>query len=114
MQCASLCVEERGFSGGVGVGEGSAAEEQTTIHIVMDPVQGLALEMPEACPVNMLDLVHIRAGLAGKHWPEAGRMIPAHWLSSGPDPFGRNLAQSARTKSDPGWFCIILSGTSVE
>ena len=95
-------MEERGLSGGVGVWEGSAAEEQTTIHIVMDPAQGLALEMPEACPVNML--VHIQAGLAGKHWPEAGWMIPAHWLSSGPDPFGQNLAQSARTKSDPGWL----------
>ena len=25
-----------------------------------------------------------------------------------------DLAQSASTKSDPGWFCTILSGTSVE
>ena len=28
--------------------------------------------------------------------------------------FGANLTQSARTKSDPRWFCTILSGTSVE
>ena len=61
-------------------------------------------------PVNMPDPIRIRAGSAGKHWPEAGRMILAQWLSSGPDPFGQNLAQSARTKSDPGWFCTILSG----
>ena len=31
-------------------------------------------------------------------------MILAHWPASGPDPFGQNLTQSARTKSDPGWF----------
>ena len=28
--------------------------------------------------------------------------------------FGPNLTQSARTKSFLGWFCTILSGTSVE
>ena len=39
-------------------------------------------------PVNMPDPIRIRAGSAGKHWPEAGRMIPAHRLASGPDPFG--------------------------
>ena len=65
-------------------------------------------------PVNMPDLIRIRSGSAGKHWPEAGRMIVAHWLTSGPDPFGQNLTQSARIKSDPGWFCTILPGTSVE
>ena len=74
-------------------------------------------------PVNMPDPICIRAGSAGKRWPEAGRMILAHWLASGPDPFGllpdrirlaQNLTQSARTKSDPGWFCTILSWTSVE
>ena len=107
-------MEERGFGGGVGVGEGSVAEEQTTIHTVMDPAQGLALETPEACPVNMPDPIRVRSGSAGKHWPEAGRMIVAHRLASGLDPFGQNLTQSDRTKSDPGWFCIILSGTSVE
>ena len=62
----------------------------------------------------MPDLIRIRAGSAGKHWPEVGRMILAHRLASGPDPFGQNLTQSARTKSVPGWFCTILSGTSVE
>ena len=62
----------------------------------------------------MPDPIRIRSGSAGKHWPEAGRMILAHWLASGPDPFGQNLTQSARNKSDPGWFCTILSGTSVE
>ena len=53
-------------------------------------------------PVNMPDPIRIRAGSAGNHWPEAGRMILVHWLASGPDPFGQNLAQSARTKSGPG------------
>ena len=67
-----------------------------------------------ADPVNMLDPIHIRSGSAGKHWPEAGQMILAHWFASAPDPFGQNLTQSARTKSDPGWFCTILYRTSVE
>ena len=31
-------------------------------------------------------------------------MILVHWLASGPDPFGQNLTQSARTKLDLGWF----------
>ena len=65
-------------------------------------------------PVNMPDPIGIRSGLGGKHWPEAGRMISAHRLASGPDPFGQNLTQSARTKSDPGWFCTRLSGSSVD
>ena len=64
--------------------------------------------------LNMPDPIRIRYGSAQKHWPEAGRMILAHWLASGPDPFGPNLTQSARTKSDPGWFCTILFGTSAE
>ena len=58
-------------------------------------------------PVNMPDPIRIRSRSAGKHCPEAGRMIVAHWLASGPDPFGQNLTQSARTKSDLRWFCII-------
>ena len=62
----------------------------------------------------MPDSIRLRSGSAGKHWPEAGRMVLAHRLASGPDPFGQNLTQSARTKSDPGWFCTVLSGTSVE
>ena len=66
------------------------------------------------CPVNMPDPIRIRSGSAWQHWPEAGRMIVAHRLGSGPDPFGQTLTQSARTKSDPGWFCTVLSGTSVE
>ena len=53
-------------------------------------------------PVNMPDLIRIRAGSDGKRWPEAGHMILVHRLSSGPDPFGQKLTQSARTKSDPG------------
>ena len=65
-------------------------------------------------PVNMPDPIRNRSGLAGKHWPEAGRMILAHRPASGPDPFGQNLAQSARTKSDPSWFCTILSGMSAD
>ena len=36
----------------------------------------------------MPDLIRIQAGLVGKHGPEVGRMILAHWLASGPDPFG--------------------------
>ena len=47
--------------------------------------------------VNMPDPIRIRSGSAGKHWPEAGRMILAHRLASGPDPFGQNLTQSAKT-----------------
>ena len=62
----------------------------------------------------MPDPIRIRSGSAGKYWPEVGRMILAHWLASGPDPFGQNLTQSARTKSDPGSFCTILFGMSVE
>ena len=54
------------------------------------------------------------AGSAGKHCPKAIRMILAHGVASGSDPFGQNLTQSAKTKSDPGWFCTILSGMSVE
>ena len=61
-------------------------------------------------PVNMLEPICMWVGSAGKHWPEAGRMILAHWLSSGPDPFGQNLAQSARTKSDLGWFAQYYPG----
>ena len=64
-------------------------------------------------PVNTLDLICIRSRSGGKHWPEVGRMILAHRLASGPDPFGQNLTQSARTKSDLGWFCTVLSGSSV-
>ena len=45
-----------------------------------------------------------------KHWPEASPMILAHQLASGPGPFGPNLTQSARTKSDPGWFWTICQG----
>ena len=28
----------------------------------------------------MPDPIRIRSGSAGRHWPETGRMIPAHWL----------------------------------
>ena len=62
----------------------------------------------------MPDQIRIRSGSAGKHWPEADRVILAHRLVSGPDPFGQNLTQSARTKPDPGWFCTVLSWTSVD
>ena len=62
----------------------------------------------------MLDLICIRSRSGGKHWPEAGRMILAHQLASGLDPFGQKLTQSARTKSDLGWFCTVLSGSSVD
>ena len=63
----------------------------------------------------MPDLIRIWSGSGGKHWPEAGRVILAlHTLASGPDPFVQNLTQSARTKPDPGWFCTVLSGSSVD
>ena len=62
----------------------------------------------------MPDPIHTQSGSTGKHWPEAGWMILARWLAFGPDPFGQNLTQSARIKSDPGRFCTVLSGTSVE
>ena len=65
-------------------------------------------------PANIPDPIRIRSGSAGKHWPEAGRMTHVHRLASGPDPCGQNLTQSARTKSDPGWFGTVLSRTSVE
>ena len=67
-----------------------------------------------ANPVNMPDPIRIRLGSAGKQWPEAGRMILAHRLACGPYPLDQNLTQSARPKSDPGCFCTVLSGTSVE
>ena len=62
----------------------------------------------------MPDLIHIQSGSAGKHRPEASWMILAHRLASGPDLFGKNPPQSTRTKLDPGWFCTVLSRTSVE
>ena len=58
----------------------------------------------------MPDPIRIRFGSAGKLWPEGGRMILAHWLASGPDPFGQNLTQSARTQSDPGGFARYYPG----
>ena len=65
-------------------------------------------------PVNMPDPIHIQSRSAGKHWLEVGRMILAHRIASGPDPFGQKLTQSARTKSDLGLFCTVLSEMSVE
>ena len=62
-------------------------------------------------PVNMLDLICIRYGSAWKLWTEAGQVILIHWLASRPDPQGKTLTQSARTKSDLGWFCTIWSGS---
>ena len=32
----------------------------------------------------------VRSGSDRKHWPEAGPMILAHRLASGPDPFSQN------------------------
>ena len=65
-------------------------------------------------PVNMQDPICIRSRSPGKHWPEVGQMVLAHWLASRLDPFGQNLTQSARTKSDLGWFCTVLSWLSAE
>ena len=39
----------------------------------------------------MPDQIRIRSGSTRKRWPEAGRMILAHWLASGLDPFGQSL-----------------------
>ena len=87
---------------------------EQAMNMVKDISHRYSTEHPVRVPVNITDPIRIRPGLAGKHWPEAGRMILAHRHASGPDPFGQNVTQSARTKSDPGWFCTILSGTSVE
>ena len=54
--------------------------------------------------VNMLDPVCMRYRSAQKRWPEAGLIIPAHWLASGPDSFGQNLTRSAKTKLDLCWL----------
>ena len=66
-------------------------------------------------PVNMLDSVYIWPGLAGNHWPDGwsgtdDSCTPACFRTGSiwPKP------DTARTKSDPCWFCTILSGTSVE
>ena len=42
--------------------------------------------IPNTFPVNMPDLIRIWSRLAQKHWPEAGPIILAHRLASGPDP----------------------------
>ena len=39
----------------------------------------------------MPDQIRIRSGSTRTRWPEAGRMILAHWLASGLDPFGQSL-----------------------
>ena len=59
-------------------------------------------------PVNMLDPIRIRPGSAGKHWPEAGQMILAHWLASRLDPFGQNLTQSELNQIQAGFtqYCL--------
>ena len=46
----------------------------------------------------------VRLGSAQERWPEVSLMILAHRLAYGPEPFGPNLTQSARTKSDLGQF----------
>ena len=80
--------------------------------LAFSPVQQAAPDCDQTpCtgfPLNMPDPIRIRSGSAGKQWPEADRMFVAHRLASGPDPFGQNLTQSARAKSDPGWFCTII------
>ena len=47
-----------------------------------------------SCPENMQDPIQIWPRLAGKHWPEVGRMILAHRLAFRPDPFGQNLTRN--------------------
>ena len=62
----------------------------------------------------MPDPIHIQFRPDWKCWPEADQMILAHWLAFGLDLIGQNLTQLARTQLDPGWFCTIWSGPSVE
>ena len=57
--------------------------------------------------------------IAGKHWPEAGRMILAHRLASVPDPFGQNLTQPEQNRIRAGFAqyypgCLWKNGTDSE
>ena len=88
--------------------------EMVTCATVSPHLYILSYMYTSVVPVNMSDPIRIRSGSGGKHWPEASRTILVHRLASGPDPFGQNLTQSARTKPGPGWFCTILFGSSVD
>ena len=46
----------------------------------------------------MPDPIRIGSGSDQKRWPEAGRRILAHRLASGPEPFGPNPPQSAKSR----------------
>ena len=77
-------------------------------YVVMDTELGETYNSPEIC----LSSKSFRSKHVGSDshpgricWEtltRSGRMIPAHWRAFERDPFGQNLAQSARTKSDPG------------
>ena len=53
---------------------------EQAMNMVKDISHHYSTEQPISIPVNMLDPIRIRSGLAGKHWPEAGQMILAHRL----------------------------------
>ena len=98
--------------------EGLLFLEGDTVVSLADEIYPLFWEavrlLEQTCCLKVVVSTSIRARSAGKRWPEVGRIILAHWPASGPDPFGQNLTQAARTKSDPGWFCTVLFRTSVE
>ena len=54
--------------------------------------------------VNLPDPIHVQSRSDRKYWSKTGWIIFAYQLASGPDPLGESLIQSARTKSDLGWF----------
>ena len=92
---AVTCIQEHGGVSSLHSIKNTEVLSRCTIHLPL---------LTSTCPVNMLDPIHIWSGSARKHWPEGGPMIHAHWLASGPDPFGQNLTESASTKLDLGWF----------
>ena len=70
-----------------------------SLHLLFSGFSVLWLDgQAAAYPVNMPDPIHTQAS-AWKHWPEADRMILAHWLASRPDLFGQNL-----TQPEPNWI----------
>ena len=68
-------------------------------------------EGPETVVVNMLDLDQLGSVVQ----KQAQWFLHTSILSCSIHPSGQNLTQSAKTESDPGWFCtIIWFRTSVE
>ena len=67
------------------------------------------LKRDDRYPSKHAGSIRIPSGSARKRWPEAGQMIIAHRLPSGPDPFGKNLTvsqnQIGSTPYDPRLLC---------